>query len=196
MKIFSRLAAPAALLVVTVLAGCPQPAPRPAPVETREATEQARAVEAEPPFIRQPVGDADRLMGYYAFLSTLPAEQIVQEHERTLRFYRQQYSDFTLMQLVLQRIMPQAPFRDSAQAQEMLSSFLKEPRTQSSDLRPVALLLSTMLTEQQQKDAEVQAQAQKVKEETRRYEEVKQKLDALVDAERKMLQRNKPARKP
>jgi len=33
-------------------------------------------------------------------------------------------------------------------------------------------------------------------EEARRYEEVKQKLDALVDAERKMLQRNKPARKP
>ena len=53
-----------------------------------------------------------------------------------------------------------------------------------------------MLTEQQQKEAEVQAQAQKVKEEARRYEEVKQKLDALVDTERKMLQRNKPARKP
>jgi len=196
MKIISSLTAPAALLVVIVLAGCPQPAPRPAPVETREPKQQARAAEAEPPFVRQAVGDADRLMGYYAFLSTLSAEQLVQEHERTLRFYRQQYSDFTLMQLVLQRIMPQAPFRDSAQAQEMLSSFLKEPRTQSSDLRPVALLLSTMLTEQQQKDAEVQAQAQKVKEETRRYEEVKQKLDALVDAERKMLQRNKPARKP
>jgi hypothetical protein len=196
MKIISSLTAPAALLVVTVLAGCPQPGPRPAPVETREPKEQARAAEAEPPFVRQAVGDADRLMDYYAFLSTLSAEQLVQEHERTLRFYRQQYSDFTLMQLVLQRIMPQAPFRDSAQAQEMLSSFLKEPRMQSSDLRPVALLLSTMLTEQQQKDAEVQAQAQKVKEETRRYEEVKQKLDALVDAERKMLQRNKPARKP
>jgi len=196
MKIISSLTAPAALLIVIVLAGCPQPAPRPAPVETREPKEQARAAVAGPPFVRQAVGDADRLMGYYAFLSTLSAEQLVQEHERTLRFYRQQYSDFTLMQLVLQRIMPQAPFRDSAQAQEMLSSFLKEPRTQSSDLRPVALLLSTMLTEQQQKDAEVQAQAQKVKEETRRYEEVKQKLDALVDAERKMLQRNKPARKP
>ena len=196
MKRISTLRAPAALLAVTVLAGCPQPAPRPAPAEPPKSVEQVRPVEEAPPFARQAVGDADRLMGYYAFLSTLSGEQLVQEHERTLRFYRQQYSDFTLMQLVLQRIMPQAPFRDSAQAQEMLSSFLKEPRTQSSDLRPVALLLSTMLTEHQQKEAEVQAQAQKVKEETRRYEEVKQKLDALVDAERKMLQRNKPARKP
>jgi hypothetical protein len=196
MKKNSSTAAPAALSLVVLLAGCLQPAPRPAPVETREAPQSTRAAEEQPPFVRQSVGDADRLMGYYAFLSALSAEQLVQEHERTLRFYRQQYSDFTLMQLVLQRIMPQAPFRDSTQAQEMLSSFLKEPRTQSSDLRPVALLLSTMLTEQQQKEAEVQAQAQKVKEEARRYEEVKQKLDALVDAERKMLQRNKPARKP
>jgi hypothetical protein len=196
MKKIFETAAPVALLAVVLLAGCPQPATKPAPVESRPAEQPARAVEEDPPFVRQAIGDADRLMGYYAFLSALSGEQLVQEHERTLRFYRQQYSDFTLMQLVLQRIMPQAPFRDSAQAQEMLSSFLKEPRTQTSDLRPVALLLSTMLTEQQQKDAEVQAQAQKVKEETRRYEEVKQKLDALVDAERKMLQRNKPARKP
>jgi hypothetical protein len=196
MRIFFATRAPAALLLVIVLAGCWQPAPRPQPPAPSTPSEPTHS-EAEPaPFARQPVGDVDRLMGYYAFLSALSGEQLVQEHERTLRFYRQQYSDFTLMQLVLQRIMPQAPFRDSAQAQEMLSSFLKEPRTQTSELRPVALLLSTMITEQQQKEAEVQAQAQKVKEETRRYEEVKQKLDALVDAERKMLQRNKPARKP
>jgi hypothetical protein len=196
MKRISSAAAPALALAVIVLAGCPQPAPRPAPAEPPPSAEKAPAAEEAIPFVRQAVGDVDRLMGYYGYLSTLSAERLVQEHERTLRFYRQQYSDFTLMQLVLQRIMPQAPFRDSAQAQEMLSSFLKEPRTQTSELRPVALLLSTMLTEQQQKEAEVQAQAQKVKEETRRYEEVKQKLDAIVDTERKMLQRNKPARKP
>ena len=63
-------------------------------------------------------------------------------------------------------------------------------------LRPLALLFNIMFFEQQQKDAEIQAQAQKVKEETRRYDEVKQKLDALIDAERKMLERNKPVRKP
>jgi hypothetical protein len=196
MKRISSVAAPALALAVIVLAGCPQPEPRPAPAEPPQPAEKAPAAQEAIPFVRQAVGDADRLMGYYGYLSTLSAERLVQEHERTLRFYRQQYSDFTLMQLVLQRIMPQAPFRDSAQAQEMLSSFLREPRTQTSELRPVALLLSTMLTEQQQKEAEVQAQAQKVKEETRRYEEVKQKLDAIVDTERKMLQRNKPARKP
>ena len=150
----------------------------------------------DPPFTRQSASDVDRVIGYYGYLALLSPEQLQREQERTLRFYRQQYSDLTFLQLVLLRIMPQAPFRDSAQAQEMLSSFLNEPRTRASELRPVALLLHTMITEQQQKDAEMQAQVQKLKEETRRYEEVKQKLDALIDAERKMLERNKPARKP
>jgi len=97
---------------------------------------------------------------------------------------------------VLLQMVPNAQPRDSAQARDMLSSWLKEPRTRSSDLRPLALMLHTMLVEQQQKDIEIQAQAQKLKEETRRYDEVKEKLDALIDAERKMLERNKPVRKP
>jgi hypothetical protein len=140
------------------------------------------------------VGDADRVVGYYGYLSGLSAEQLAREYERTLRFYREQYSDLTFMQVVLLRMMPNAPFRDSTQARDMLSSFVKEPRARYSDLQPFALLLLTMLNEQQEKEAEIQAQAQKLREETRRYDAVKQKLDALIDAERKMLERNKPVR--
>jgi endonuclease III len=90
--------------------------------------------------------------------------------------------------------MPNTTFQDSTQARDMLSSFVKEPRLQSSELQPFALLLLTMLNELQDKDAEIQAQAQRLKEEMRRYDAVKQKLDALIDAERKMLERNKPVR--
>ncbi len=185
------------LLITTfALNACVEPPPRPVPPELPKPVEKPAVVVAEPPFVRQHVSDVDRLAGYYGYLAALTPEQINREQERTLRFFRQQYSDLTLMQLVLLRIVPQAPLRDSAQAQEMLSSFLKEPRTRSSELRPIALLLHTMIIEQQQREAEIQAQLQKVREETRRYEEVKQKLDALIDAERKMLERNKPARKP
>jgi hypothetical protein len=191
----------ATLLLATaatlLLSACPQPPPRPLPVEPPKPVEKPlETLPEEPPFTRQSASDVDRVLGYYGYLALLSPEQLQREQERTLRFYRQQYSDLTFLQLVMLRIMPQAPFRDSAQAQEMLSSFLNEPRTRASELRPVALLLHTMIAEQQQRDAELQAQLQKLKEETRRYEEVKQKLDALIDAERKMLERNKPARKP
>jgi hypothetical protein len=179
-----------------ILAGCPQPQPRPSSPSpgSEPAPVQVPPSAPEAPFTRQPVGDADRGVAYYGYLSTLSAEQLTRDHDPTQRFYKEQYSDLTFMQLVLLRIMPNAPFRDTAQARDMLSSFLKEPRVRASELQPFALLLQNMLTEQQQKDAEIQAQAQRLKEETKRYDAVKQKLDALIDAERKMLERNKPVR--
>jgi hypothetical protein len=191
----ARLALVAACATLVLLA-CTQLQPRPTPPQPpTPAPEAVSAAPAQkPPFSRQPVGDADRVVAYYGYLSGLSAEQLAREYERTLRFYREQYSDLTFMQVVLLRMMPNAPFRDSTQARDMLSFFVKEPRVRSSDLQPLALLLLTMLNDQQAKDAEIQAQAQRLKEETRRYDAVKQKLDALIDAERKMLERNKPVR--
>jgi hypothetical protein len=183
-----------AVCATMVLSACTQPQPRPAPPPPPAPAPVLAPPAQKPPFSRQPVGDADRVVAYYGYLSGLSAEQLAREYERTLRFYREQYSDLTFMQVVLLRMMPSAPFRDSTQARDMLSSFVKEPRVRSSDLQPFALLLLTMLNEQQEKDAEIQAQAQRLKEETRRYDAVKQKLDALIDAERKMLERNKPVR--
>jgi hypothetical protein len=184
-----------AVCATLVFSACTQQQPRPAPPPPTPAPEPVAAPPTQkPPFSRQPVGDADRVVGYYGYLSGLSAEQLAREYERTLRFYREQYSDLTFMQVVLLRMMPNAPFRDSTQARDMLSSFVKEPRARYSDLQPFALLLLTMLNEQQEKEAEIQAQAQKLREETRRYDAVKQKLDALIDAERKMLERNKPVR--
>jgi len=179
-----------------LLVACKQPEPRPAPApQAAEVTEPAAAAPVQkPPFTRQPVGDADRLVAYYGYLTTLSPEQLTREYERTLRFYREQNSDLAFMQLALLRTMPNTTFRDSTQARDMLSSFVKEPRLQSSELQPLALLLLTMLNELQDKDAEIQAQAQRLKEETKRSDAVKQKLDALIDAERKMLERNKPVR--
>jgi len=185
-----------ALHATLLLGACKQPEPRTAPApQAAEAPEPSAAPTAQkPPFARQPVGDADRLVAYYGYLTTLQPEQLTREYERTLRFYREQNSDLAFMQLVLLRTMPNTTFRDSTQARDMLSSFVKEPRLQSSDLQPFALLLLTMLNELQDKDAEIQAQAQRLKEEMKRYDAVKQKLDALIDAERKMLERNKPVR--
>ena len=181
----------------TLLVGaCKQPEPRraPAPPPEEAPAPTAAPPAQKPPFSRQPVGDADRLVAYYGYLTTLSPEQLTREYERTLRFYREQNSDLAFMQLALLRTMPNTAFRDSTQARDMLSSFVKEPRLQSSELQPFALLLLTMLNELQDKDAEMQAQAQRLKEEMRRYDAVKQKLDALIDAERKMLERNKPVR--
>jgi len=183
-----------ALGMVVMLVGCERLFTKPRPAEAPKPAEVAPP-EPQPATRLQQAGDNDRLVGYYGYLAMLSPEQLSQEYDRTLRFYHQQSSDFTLMQLVLLHITPGAPSQDPAHALDMLSSFLKEPRARESEMWPFAMLLQSMLDEQREKDAEIQEQAEKLKEETRRYKAVKQKLDALIDAERKMLERNKPVRK-
>jgi hypothetical protein len=153
---------------------------------------QESAVPQLPPPPR--VSDAERLLSYYDYVLTLPEDQLALEQERTMRFFGQHRSEFALMQLVLLRSLPSASAKDRAQAQEMLSSYLKETQDRPSELRPLGLMLSNLLAEQQQLEAQIQVQAQKLKDEARRNEELKQKLDAVVETERKLLERSKPQR--
>jgi hypothetical protein len=50
-------------------------------------------------------------------------------------------------------------------------------------------MLRTLLADNQQLDAQLQTQGQKLRDETKRSDELKQKLDALIETERKLLER-------
>ena len=135
------------------------------------------------------MSDAERLLNYYDYALNLPADQLALEQERTLRFFGQHRSNFALMQLVLLRCLPGSGPKDRAQAQEMLSSYLKEGQDGSTELRALGMMLRTLLTDNQQLEAQLQSQGQKLRDEARRGDELKQKLDALVETERKLLER-------
>lgn len=182
-------------LVAAVAAGClhqepTKPASPPVPVVVAPLPEPLPAPLPPPPR----VSDAERLLYYHEYVLGLAPEQVAREAERTQRFFGQHRSEFALMQLVLLRTLPAATPKDRAQALETLAQYLKETRDRPSELRPFALMLNTLLLEQQRQEAEIQTQSLKLKEETRRYDELRQKLDALVETERKMLERNKETR--
>lgn len=171
------------------------PAPKEPPTAPPVVVEAAEP-EPPPPPPAPPrrVSDSERLLYYYEYVLALTPEQVARESERTQRFFGQHRSEFALMQLVLLRCRPATPPKDRAQALETLALYLKETRDRPSELRPFALMLNNLLLEQQRQDAELQAQAQKLKEEAKRNDELKQKLDALVETERKMLERNQETR--
>jgi hypothetical protein len=190
----SSSVAVALCLAVCVLAGCVQapprkPAPPPAPPAPRVELPPPPAPPAPPR-----VSDAERLLNYYDYALNLPPDELALEQERTSRFFGQHRSEFALMQLVLLRCLPGASAKDRAQAQEMLSSHLKESQDGSPELRALGLMLRTLLSDNQQLEAQLQAQGQKLRDEARRGDELKQKLDALVETERKLLERSKPQR--
>jgi len=182
-------------LAGTLAAGCTlQPArkaaPPPAPVVETAIPEPPAPL----PMATARVSDAERLLYYYEYVLGLTPEEAGREAERTQRFFGQHRSEFALMQLVLLRTLPATTPKDRAQALDVLAQYLKETRDRPSELRPFALMLNTLLLEQHRQSAEIQAQAVKLKDESRRYDELKQKLDALVETERKMLERNKETR--
>jgi hypothetical protein len=177
------------------VAGCAlqspkKPEPLPAPVVETPAPEPPVPTPAPP----ARVSDVERLLYYYEYILGLAPEQAGREAERTQRFFGQHRSEFALMQLVLLRTLPAATPKDRTQALETLAQYLKETRDRPTELRPFALMLNSLLLEQQRQDTEIQTQSAKLKEEARRYDELKQKLDALVETERKMLERNKETR--
>jgi hypothetical protein len=184
----------AGLLATAMLAACipapPRHASPAAPLPATEAPPAAQAPAPPPPPPR--VSDTERLLYYYDYLLGLPPDQAAQELERTQRFFGQHRSDFAQMQLILLRILPGASAKDRAQAVESLGQYLKDTRDRTSELRPFALFINNLLSEQQRLESDLQAQSQKLKDEGRRYDELKQKLDALIETERKMLERNKP----
>jgi hypothetical protein len=187
-----------AVLAAALLVGCVPPASQrvtQAPPEPAVAPPAAPpAPEPAAPAPPQRVSDPERLLYYYEYLVALPADQVARETERTQRFFGQHRSEFALLQLALLRSLPGASARERTQATEALAQFLKETRDRGSDLRPFALLVNNLLIEQQRMEADLQAQGQKLKDEAKRYDELKQKLDALIETERKMLERNKPTR--
>ncbi len=172
------------------LAGCVQPpAKKPPPPVAAAPAPRAEEPPPPPPPARPRVSDAERLLNYYDYALNLPPDQLALEQERTLRFYGQHRSDFALMQLVLLRCLPGATPKDRAQAQEMLSSYLKESQDGSPEVRAMGLMLRTLLADNQQLEAQLQTQGQKLRDEAKRSDELEQKLDALVETERKLLER-------
>jgi hypothetical protein len=184
------------LALAATLAGCVQTPPAP-PQPAQPPLPIVEPAPPPPPPLPQPrVSDSERLLSYYAYLLGLDAEALAREKERTLRFYGQHRSEFALLQLALLRMLPGSTRADRAQASEMLSSYLKQTRDQPYDLRPLALILSNQLAELHRQEVETQAQAARLREEVRKSEQYKQKLDALIETERKILERSKPARNP
>ena len=194
-------------MLTAFLGACVQPPPRPAQppapppvvapapeVATAQPPAAPTAREAPPP-MTQRVSDADRLLYYYGHIAQLSPESAAQEFERLQRHYAQHRSEFTLMQLALLKSLPTATGKDHASAVDLLAQYLKDNK-ERGETRVLAQLVHAMLSEQLRLETENQAAAQKVKEEARRNEELKQKLDALIETERKMLERSKPTRNP
>jgi hypothetical protein len=71
----------------------------------------------------------------------------------------------------------------------LVQPFVNDKNYENSVLRPLALMLHTQLSELKRLDEAAQQQTAKAKEEQRRADALQQKLEAILDMEMKMIER-------
>ncbi len=174
------------ILAVTV-AAC-------APVEsktTRPETPWYRAVMEPVP------SDPDRIARFYDRLLTMRGSELAGELETIRISFENDKSELNRLQLALLLSLPGTGFRDDNAALLLLNPLLKDKGREDSTLRPLALWLHSELVELRRSDEALQQQSAKLKDEQRRSEALQQKLEAILDMEMKMIEReqNLPKKK-
>ena len=157
---------------------------------TRPDTPLTRSV-AEPT-----LSDPDRIAHYYDRLLTMKGAELAGELDTARESFDKDKSELNRLQLALLLSLPGTGFRDDNAALALLSPFMKDKK-EGSTLRPLAIWLHSELLELRRIDEALLQQTAKLKEEQRRSEALKQKLDAILDMEMKMIEReqNLPKKK-
>lgn len=180
-----------ALIAANLVASC-----APAPQKPTEPIPQLQLVETLET-------DADRLLDYYAYMINLQGDTLLREYRQVKKQNQQNPNNFNRMQLIMLLSSPSAPFRNNELAHAMLKAWLQDDYYRYSKLRPLALLYDNYLSEldrkttvlnQTRKDLrqskEVTArQSQELGAAKEHSKELQEKLDALMEMEKNLIER-------
>ena len=141
--------------------------------------------------------DPDRIARFYDRLLKMKGTELAGELEMIRRSFESDKSELDRLQLALLLSLPGTSFRDDNAALVLLGPLMKDRGLEGSTLRPLAIWLHSELLELRRSDEALQQQVAKLKEEQRRAEALQQKLDAILDMEMKMIEReqNLPKKK-
>jgi predicted ribosome quality control (RQC) complex YloA/Tae2 family protein len=154
--------------------------------------------------------DADRLLNYYAYITELQGETLLQEYRRVQETYGTGPNDFNRMQLIMLLSSPSASFRDTGLAHTLLKDWLNEQYNAYSKLHPLALLYDNYLAELQRRDEVIERTTDQLRQANDRVErqneriskqkaelatekerlgQLQEKLDALLEMEKNLIER-------
>lgn len=188
---------PAAILLAMLVTACRSPAPVTEhdvlPVETPKPVVKKPPAECTPEVIELTSG-SDELLQQIAAVRAKNAAQLKQEFDDAKRDFGANGGDPARLRLAALYLMPGTPFRNEAQAAQLLEPYSRADGRGRAELRGVAQLLLNQLEQARRQDAVSQAHVAKLKDEQKRTEELQRKLDALKDVERAMIQKDQGAK--
>ena len=135
----------------------------------------------------QPIRSVQALLIYFEQLRQLSAVDLTKEIERARKNHQRGKSVFYQLQYAMTLSFPEG---DARHAQQLLEPIVKDNLQVSRPVHALAVLLHTNIVERLRLELLNQSQANALQMQTLRADEFKNKLDALREIERKMLQRD------
>jgi len=185
------------VLLAFALGACRSPAPVTEqdvlPVETPRPVVKKPPVECTPEVIER-VSSSDGLLQQLAAVRSKNGGQLKQEYEDAKRDFGANGDEAARLRFAALLLMPGTPFRNEAQAAQLLEPYNRTDNRARAAYRGVAQLLLNQLEQARRQDAIAQAHVTKLKDEQKRTEDLQRKLDALKDVERAMIQKDQGAK--
>lgn len=161
----------------------PVPPPEPAPVLVEPPRPEIKP-ELLPPPPPQP-SDLDRLLLQFDSVRRMQPPEAAKELEQARQSFNRAKTDYNRVQLALLSLLPNAG-RDDAKAAALLEPMLKEASKEKTGtgggLRAFATLLYNQIAEERRLE-------ERMKEEQKRADSLQQKLDALKQVEKSLIDR-------
>jgi len=126
----------------------------------------------------------------------LKGADLVREIDSTRQQFEADKSELNRIRLAMLLSLPGTGLRDDQAALNLLQPFLSDKSYENSTLRSLAFVLYAQLSEVKRLDEALQQQTAKAKEEQRRADALQQKLEAILEMEMKMLEREQTVPPP
>lgn len=127
----------------------------------------------------------DSLIAYHAYVRSLSSAEWNRESEQVREAVQKDGSEFQRLRLAIVMAVPITGPREHARAMQQLEQLERETQKQNSSLHGLIVVLKTELAERRRlEDA--------LREESRKVDDMEQKIDALKAIERNLLERNPP----
>ncbi|TWO79230.1 hypothetical protein [Denitratisoma oestradiolicum] len=131
----------------------------------------------------------DSLIAYHAYVRSLSGAEWNRESEQVREAVQKDGSEFQRLRLAMVMAVPLTGPREHARAMQQLEQLERETQKQNSSLHGLIAALKAELAERRRlEDA--------LRDESRRADDLEQKLDALKAIERNLLERSQPPPPP
>jgi hypothetical protein len=152
---------------------------------------QPPIVTLPPPPIAIPPSQLEVLMQYFESIRKMSVTELVKEHDKAKQNLILDKNDIARAEFALLLILPNTSFHDTGAAHNLLNELPKEAKL-STSMRSFKHLLSTLLAEQQRINGSANELSQKLKDEQKYSEVLKNQIDNIKSMEKNLILRDKP----